>query len=68
MPQEPTQDDVVQAAIELGQPEFTRDDLAAKLGIERPTMKPAWRAAKEAGRVEKVRQDGGKRYFRLAGK
>lgn len=67
MPQEPSQEQVVQAARDLDQSEFTRNDVADKLGVERATMKSAWQAAKQAGQVEKVREDGGKRYFRLVG-
>lgn len=66
MTQAPTQDQVVQAARALGRPEFTRDEVAEQLGVERPQMKPSWKAAKDAGQVEKVRDaEDGKRYFRL---
>lgn len=66
MAQTPTQDQVIQAARALGRPEFTRDEVAEQLGVERSQMKPSWKAAKEAGQVEKVRDaDDGKRYFRL---
>ena len=50
-------DQIVDAARELGQDEFTRADIAAKLGVEKPELKQAFQQAKKAGRLEKVRDD-----------
>jgi hypothetical protein len=50
-----TPDQVVAAARELDQAEFTRDDLAGKLGVGKPKFKAAFKAARESGQVEKVR-------------
>lgn len=61
-----TADQVVEAAKELGQEEFTRGDLAAKLGVEKPDIKRAFRDARQAGRLDKVRDDEeGTGHFRL---
>ncbi len=61
-----TADQVVEAAKELNQDEFTRGDLAAKLGVEKPDIKRAFRDARQAGRLDKVRDDEeGTGHFRL---
>ena len=52
-----TEDQVVEAAQQLGQDEFTRADIAGKLGVEKPDIKQAFVHAKKAGRLEKVRDD-----------
>jgi hypothetical protein len=52
-----TQDQVVGAARELGKEEFTRADVAAKLGVEKPDLKKGFRAAIQAGQLEKTRDD-----------
>jgi hypothetical protein len=52
-----TEDQLVTAAQELGQDEFTRADLAAKLGVEKPDLKQAFVHARKAGRLEKTRDD-----------
>lgn len=52
-----TEDELVGAARELGQPEFTRGDLAKQLGVEKPDLKQAFVRARKAGRLEKVRDD-----------
>ena len=52
-----TADQVVGAARELGQEEFTRGDVAAKLGVEKPELKKGFRAAIQDGRLEKTRDD-----------
>ena len=58
---------VVAAAQELDQPEFTRDDIAGKLGVKKPEFKEAFKAAREEGRLEKVRDDAENAgVFRLA--
>jgi hypothetical protein len=65
MAKEATQEQVLEAARSLGQDEFTRKDVADELGSEVSAMQPSWKAAKQAGRVEKVREEGGQRHFRL---
>ena len=64
-----TADQVVEAAQGLGQDEFTRGDLAEKLGVEKTDIKPAFREARQAGRLEKTRDDEENTgHFRLTGK
>jgi len=66
MSQTPTQEQVVDAARQLDQDEFSRADLAGKLEVERTDMKQGFKAARQAGRLEKVREDdSGKSLFRL---
>jgi hypothetical protein len=62
MANEATQEQVLEAARSLGKDEFTREDVANELGSEISAMQPAWKAAKEAKRLEKV----GNRRFRLS--
>jgi DNA-binding transcriptional regulator LsrR (DeoR family) len=57
MAQSPTADQVVDAARELGQEEFTRGDIAGKIGVEKPDVKSGFNEAKKAGRIEKTRDD-----------
>ena len=52
-----TPDQVVDAARDLDQVEFTRDDLAEKLGVGKPKFKQAFKQARESGRLEKVGDD-----------
>jgi predicted DNA-binding protein (UPF0251 family) len=52
-----TPDQVVDAARDLDQVEFTRDDVADKLGVGKPKFKQAFKQARESGRLEKVRDD-----------
>ena len=52
-----TADQVVDAARDLDQVEFTRDDVAEKLGVGKPKFKQAFKQARESGRLEKVRDD-----------
>ena len=52
-----TPDQVVDAARDLDQVEFTRDDVAEKLGVGKPKFKQAFKQARESGRLEKVRDD-----------
>lgn len=66
MAQAPTQEEVLEAARSLGRDEFTRDDVAEKLGVEISEMQPSWKAAKDAGQIQKSRNEGGTRYLRLA--
>jgi hypothetical protein len=62
-----TSDQVVEAAKELGQEEFTRGDLASKLGVEKGEIREAFREARKAGRLEKTRDDEENTgHFRLA--
>lgn len=69
MPQTITSDQVVETAKELGQDEFTRDDLAEKLGVEQPELRLGFRRARRAGHLDKVRDDEqGTGHFRLTGK
>jgi hypothetical protein len=57
---------VIAAAQELGQEEFTRGDLAAKLGVEKPDIKAGFRRARQDGKLEKVRDDEENTgYFKL---
>jgi hypothetical protein len=67
MPKQITSDQVVAAAEGLGQAEFTRGDLAKKLGVDKPKkFRPAFRQARKAGRLDKVRDDEeGTGHFRL---
>ena len=52
-----TADQLVGAAQDLGQEEFTRADIANQLGVEKPELKQAFAQARKAGRVAKVRDD-----------
>jgi predicted DNA-binding protein (UPF0251 family) len=52
-----TADHVVDAARDLDQVEFTRDDIAEKLGVGKPKFKQAFKQARESGRLEKVGDD-----------
>jgi DNA-binding transcriptional regulator LsrR (DeoR family) len=52
-----TDDQVVEAAKSLSQPEFTRSDIADKLGVEKTEFHQAFKAARKSGRLEKVRDD-----------
>lgn len=67
MTQTATQDQVLDAARSLDADEFTRQDVADKLGSEVSAMQPGWKAAKQAGQLEKVGEEDGKRHFRLVG-
>ena len=52
-----TEEQLVEAAQQLDQDEFTRADIAGKLGVEKPELKQAFVHARKAGRLEKVRDD-----------
>lgn len=52
-----TADQLVEAAQELSQEEFTRADVANQLGVEKPELRQAFVEARKAGRLEKVRDD-----------
>ena len=69
MPKTITQDQVVEAAAGLESPEFTRDDLAQKLGADKSAFRREFRQARRAGRLDKVRDDeDGTGHFRLTDK
>lgn len=69
MSQTITPDQVVGAAQELGQDEFTRGDLAEKLGVKTTELKQGFKEARKADRLEKVRDDDeGTGVFRLTAK
>lgn len=61
-----TADQIVEAAKSLGKDEFSRGEIAEKLGVEKADIKPAFREARQAGRLEKTRDDEDNTgYFRL---
>jgi hypothetical protein len=61
-----TAEEIVGAARELGQEEFTRGDVAAKLGVEKPDLRKGFRVARKDGKLEKVRDDEeNTAYFKL---
>ena len=69
MAKEITEEQVVAAAKDLSQPEFTRADLAEKLGVKMTDLKQGVKAARDSGSLEKVRDDEeGTGLFRLADK
>ena len=62
-----TSDQIVGAAKELGQPEFTRSDVAEKLGVKTTELKDGFKEARTDSRLEKVRDDEeGTGVFRLS--
>jgi hypothetical protein len=64
-----TEDQVVATAQELGQDEFTRGDLADKLGVEKTDLSKPFRQARRAGRLDKTRDDDeGTGHFKLTDK
>jgi hypothetical protein len=66
MPKTITPDQVVAAAEGLDKAEFTRTDLAEKLGVDKPDLSKGFRQARRAGRLDKVRDDEeGTGHFRL---
>ena len=61
-----TPEKLIKAAASLKKPEFSRADLAEKLGVSRADLNESFRAARQSGRLEKVRDgDNGTRLFRL---
>lgn len=63
-----TPDQLVEAAKNLSQDEFTRADIAAELGVKKPELQKAMKEARKSGRVEKVRDDEQNTgHFRLTG-
>lgn len=64
-----TEEQVVSAAQSLDQEEFTRGDLADELGVDKTEIKKGFRAARQAGRLEKTRDDEENTgHFKLTGK
>ena len=57
---------MLEAARSLDGDQFTREDVAEKLGLEISEMQPSWKAAKEAGKLVKVESEEDKRVFKLA--
>jgi hypothetical protein len=69
MAQTITEDQVVESAQSLGTAEFTRADLAERLGVDKAELKKPFHHARKAGRLDKVRDDDdGTGRFRLTGK
>lgn len=69
MPKTITPDQVVAAAEGLDKNDFTRDDLAQNLGVEKPTFSKGFRQARKAGRLDKIRDDqDGTGHFRVTDK
>jgi hypothetical protein len=61
-----TSDQVVGAAKELDRAEFTRAQVAEKLGVKATDLKQGFKEARGSNRIEKVRDDAeGKGQFRL---
>jgi hypothetical protein len=61
-----TEEQLITAARELGRDEFSRGDVAQKLGVEKPELKQAFVRARKSGKLEKVRDDADNTgYFRL---
>lgn len=57
MAQNHTEDQVVDAAKDLDKEEFTREDVATKLGVEKSDIKKGFQQAKKAGRLIKTHDD-----------
>jgi len=67
MAQSPTADQVVDAAKELEQEEFTRGDIAGQIGVEKSDVKSGFNQAKKTGLIEKTRDDENNTgHFKLA--
>lgn len=66
MPKDITQDKLIATAQDLDQDQFTRADLAEKLGVDKTDLKDSFREARRAGRLDKVGEDNeGTGQFRL---
>ena len=62
-----TSDQIVEAAEGLAKPEFTRSDVAEKLGVKTTELKDGFKEARTSDRLEKVRDDEeGTGIFRLS--
>ncbi len=57
MAQEYSADQVVAAAKELNQEEFTRADIAKQLGVEKSDIKSGFNKARKTELIEKTRDD-----------
>jgi DNA-binding transcriptional regulator LsrR (DeoR family) len=57
MPETITADQVLEAAKNLDQEEFTRGDVAERLGVAKPKIRKGFQQARQSGRLEKVRDD-----------
>jgi DNA-binding MarR family transcriptional regulator len=67
MAESPTADQVVDAARELEQEEFTRGDIAGQIGVEKSDVKSGFNQAKKTGLIEKTRDDENNTgHFKLA--
>ncbi len=53
MAQSPTADQVVDAAKELGQAEFTRGDIAGQIGVEKSDVKSGFNEARKSWPLRK---------------
>jgi DNA-binding MarR family transcriptional regulator len=61
-----TPEQLIDAAKDLGKEEFTRGDIADRLGVEKPDLKQAFAQARKAGQIEKTRDDENNTgHFRL---
>jgi hypothetical protein len=61
-----TPDQVVETARDLDRGEFTRGELADKLGVKKRDLKDGVKAARQSGRLEKVGDnEEGEGLFRL---
>lgn len=64
-----TPEQVLEAAESLDQAEFSRDELAERLGVERSDLRQSFQVARRSGQVERVRYDeDGNGMFRLTGR
>jgi hypothetical protein len=62
-----TSQQLLEAARDLNKPEFTRADLAKKLGTGRGELRDAFKGARREGAIEKTGEDAnGKGLFRVA--
>ena len=52
-----TEDQVVEAAKNLGKDEFNRQDIATALGVEKSDVKKPFTQARKGDKFEKVRDD-----------
>jgi DNA-binding transcriptional regulator LsrR (DeoR family) len=68
MAQDYSADQIVAAAKELGQEEFTRADIAAQLGVEKSDVKSGFNQARKTELIEKTRDDAENTgHFKLSG-
>ena len=68
MAQDYSADQIVAAAKELDQDEFTRADIAGQLGVEKPDVKSGFNSARKTGLIEKTRDDAENTgHFKISG-